>query len=84
MLRAVLMTAIYEDRRVPHNPCRVRGAGGEVAGERPVISTVEVLARADEVPTRYRAMVRLITFARLRFGEVTALERRDIDVDGER
>jgi hypothetical protein len=48
-----------------------------VAGERPVLSTAEVLALADEVPARYRAMILLITFASLRFAEATALERRD-------
>ena len=52
-----------------------------MAAERPVLSVAEVLALADEVPARYRAMVLLTTFASLRFGEVTALERRDIDLD---
>jgi integrase len=33
------------------------------------------------VPARYRAIILLTTFASLRFGEVTALERRDIDLD---
>jgi integrase len=81
LLRAVLMTAVNEDRLIPRNPCQVRGADREVAGERPVLSVAEVLALADEVPARYRAMILLTTFASLRFGEVTALERRDIDLD---
>jgi integrase len=81
LLRAVLMTAVNEDRLIPRNPCQVRGADREVAGERPVLSTAEVLALADEVPARYRAMILLTMFASLRFGEVTALERRDIDLD---
>ena len=81
LLRAVLMTAVNEDRLIPRNPCQVRGADREVAGERPVLSVAEVLALADEVPARFRAMILLTTFASLRFGEVTALERRDIDVD---
>jgi integrase len=81
LLRAVLMTAVNEDRLIPRNPCQVRGADREVAGERPVLSAAEVLALADEVPARYRSMILLTTFASLRFGEVTALERRDIDLD---
>ena len=81
LLRAVLMTAVNEDRLIPRNPCQVRGADREVAGERPVLSVAEVLALADAVPARYRAMILLTTFASLRFGEVTALERRDIDLD---
>jgi integrase len=81
LLRAVLMTAVNEDRLIPRNPCQVRGVDREVAGERPVLSVAEVLALADEVPAWYRAMILLTTFASLRFGEVTALERRDIDLD---
>jgi integrase len=81
LLRAVLMTAVNEDHLIARNPCQVRGADREVAGERPVLSTAEVLALADEVPARYRAMILLTTFASLRFGEVTALVRRDIDLD---
>jgi integrase len=81
LLRAVLMTAVNEGRLIPRNPCQVRGADREVAGERPVLSVAEVMALADEVPARYRAMILLTTFASLRFGEVTALERRDIDLD---
>jgi integrase len=75
------MTAVNEDRLIPRNPCQVRGADRAVARERPVLSVAEVLALADEVPARYRAMILLTTFASLRFGEVTALERRDIDLD---
>jgi integrase len=39
----------------------------------------EVLALADAVPARHRAMVLVTTFGSLRFGEVT-LERRDINL----
>ena len=57
------MTAVNEDRLTPRNPCQVRGADREVAGERPVLSVAEVLALADEVPARYRAMILLTIFA---------------------
>ena len=63
LLRAVLMTAVNEDRLISRNPCQVRGADREVAGERPVLSVAEVLALADEVPARYRAMILLTIFA---------------------
>jgi integrase len=81
LLRAVLMTAVREDRILPRNPCQVRGADREHAAERPVLSVAQVVALADAVPERYRAMILLTTFASLRFGEVTALERRDLDLD---
>jgi hypothetical protein len=68
LLRAVLMTAVNEDRLIPRNPCQVRGADREVAGERPVLSVAKVLALADAVPARHRAMVLVTTFGSLRFG----------------
>jgi integrase len=79
-LRSVLMTATNEDRIIPRNPCQVRGADKEQPAERPVLSVAEVVALADGMPERYGAMVLLATFASLRFGEVIALERRDIDL----
>jgi integrase len=79
-LRAVLMTAVVEDRILPRNPCQVRGADREHAAERPVLSTAEVLTLADAVPARFRTMILVTTFASLRFGEVTALQRCDVDV----
>jgi integrase len=81
LLRSVLMTAVNEDRILPRNPCQVRGADKEQPKERPVLTTAEVVALADAVPARYRAMVLLATFASLRFGEVTALERADLDLE---
>jgi hypothetical protein len=44
LLRAVLMTAVNEGRLIPRNPCQVRGADREVAGERAVLSVAEVMA----------------------------------------
>ncbi|WP_113699060.1 tyrosine-type recombinase/integrase [Nonomuraea lactucae] len=138
LLRAVLMTATEDDRIIPRNPCRIRGAGDEHADERPVLSVGQVFELADRVgrrpvgsirglnkgegyrirfqrhgemrtypeifPTRpeaeralwhmvdtgqadctrdrrYRAFVLLATFASLRWGEITALTRADLDLD---
>lgn len=79
LLRAVLMTAVEEDRILPTNPCRIRGADVESAAERPVLSEAQVFALADRMPDRFRVFVLLKTFANLRWGEITALERRDVD-----
>jgi integrase len=135
LLRAVLMTAA-DDRVIPHNPCRIRGAGDEHAQERPVLTVSQVFELADRVglrpignvrkikdgayrlrfqrhgamrthpeifharagaeralwkmamegkadstqDRRFRAMVLLATFASLRWGEVSALRRMDIDL----
>jgi integrase len=137
LLRAILMTAVDEDKILPANPCRVKGAGGEQAAERPVLTVAQVFELASRVgvrpignihqrgtgyrlryrgqdgimrahpklfptrpsavqalwdllsqgqaagdrDTRYRALVLLAAFASLRWGEVTALQRCDLDTD---
>ena len=137
LLRAVLMTAVEEDKILPRNPCRIRGAGDEDAPERPVLTVAQVFALAElmgrrpvgnirKLPAggyrlrfrrhgafrtspevygtradgeralwnladdgradchhdrRYLALVLLATFASLRWGEVTALRRCDIDLE---
>ncbi|MGW4462182.1 tyrosine-type recombinase/integrase [Micromonospora sp. NPDC004704] len=80
LLRAVLMTAVKEDELIRVNPCRVPGADQEKPGERPVLTVPQVLDLSERVPERYRALVLLTTFACLRWGEVAALQRRDIDL----
>jgi integrase len=137
LLRAVLTTAVEEDKILPRNPCRVRGAGEEHAAERPVLTVTQVFELAELVgrrpvgnvrklpaggyrlrfrrngemrtspevyesrttaeralwkiaasggadftqDRRFRALVLLATFASLRWGEVTALKRCDLDLD---
>ena len=136
LLRAVLATAVEEDKILVRNPCRIRGAGEEHATERPVLTVAQVFDLADRVgrrpvgnirqlpdggyrlrfarhgvmrrgpevyrtraeaeralwkiadggqadcdyDRRFRALVLLATFASLRWGEVTALTRADIDL----
>ena len=136
LLQAVLTTAVEEDKILPRNPCRVRGAGEEHAAERPVLTVVQVFELAERIgrrpignirklpaggyrlrfrrdgemrtspevyrtrtdagralwkmaedgrsdcthDRRFRAMVLLATFASLRWGEVTALSRCDLDL----
>lgn len=81
LLRAVLMTAVREDEILPRNPCQIKGADQEKPAERPVLTLGQVVMLADEMPDRYRALVLITTFACLRWGEVAALERQDIDTD---
>ena len=58
LLRAVLTTAVEEDKILPHNPCRVRGAGEEHAPERPVLSVAQVFDLAERIGRRPVANVR--------------------------
>ena len=81
LLRAVLNTAVREDEILRVNPCRVPGADREEAGERPVLRVAQALELAELMPDRYRALVLVATFGCLRWGEVTALQRQDVDVD---
>ena len=135
LLRAIMTTAVEEDKILPRNPCRVRGAGEEHAEERPVLTVDQVFDLAELVgrrpagnirklpggyrlrvrrngamrtvpevygtraeaermlwtmasdgradfdhDERFRAMVLLATFASLRWGEITALTRSDLDL----
>ncbi|AVT30917.1 site-specific integrase [Plantactinospora sp. BC1] len=81
LLRAVLMTAVNEDELLRKNPCRIPGADQEKAPERPVLTMAQALKLAELMEDRYRALVLVTTFACLRWGEVSALQRQDIDAD---
>lgn len=79
VLRAMLNTAV-DDGMIKRNPCRIPGAGDDKSAERPVLSIDEVLRVVDAMPPRLRMMVLLATFTSLRFGELAALNRRNVDV----
>jgi hypothetical protein len=48
LLRAIMTTAVEDDKLLPRNPCRIRGAGTEDAGERPIVTVAQVF----ELPGR--------------------------------
>jgi integrase len=80
LLRAVMTTAV-DDGIIPRNSCRIRGAGSEPTTERPVLSVEQVFALAGRMPNdRLAVFVLVTTFGSLRWGEVTALRRMDIDI----
>lgn len=81
LLRSILNTAV-DDELLTANPCRIRGAGQAPsrAGIRP--ATLDELQKiATAMPERYRLMVTLAAWCALRFGELTELRRKDIDLD---
>ena len=80
LMKAIMSTAV-DDGIVQRNPCRVRGAGQDRSPERPVLSVGEVVALVEVMPERYRALVLLATFGSLRWGELAALRRCDIEVE---
>lgn len=79
ILRAIMSTAV-DDELVRRNPCRIRGADSYEVPERPVLSVPQVLALADAIVPRYRVLVLLAAFGTLRFGELAAMRRRDLDL----
>lgn len=69
LLRAVLATAVEEDKILPRNPCRIRGAGEEHAAERPVLTVAQVFELAERVGRRPIGNIRQLPAGgyRLRF-----------------
>lgn len=80
LLRAILMTAVEEDL-IPANPCRVRGGGSaKTKHQTRTASLAELDKIVEQVPERYRAMILLAAWCGLRFGELTELRRKDLDL----
>lgn len=80
LLKAILNTAV-DDGLIRRNPCRIKGAGSENSSERPVLTVSQVYRLAELIDERYRALLLLGTFGSLRWGELAALQRSDIDLD---
>ncbi|WP_222273148.1 tyrosine-type recombinase/integrase [Modestobacter marinus] len=83
LLRAILNVAVA-DEVISSNPCRLRGAGTPRAS-RPsrALTASEALRLAEQLGRtrrtgRYRALLLVLAFGGLRFGEATALRRSDV------
>jgi integrase len=81
LLRTIMGTAVT-DGKIPANPCVIRGAG---SAKRAVIirpaSLDELNKLTNAMPERYQAIVLLASWCGLRFGELTELRRRDVDLE---
>jgi integrase len=78
LLHAICETAVT-DGLLAANPCTIRGAGRTHPKRDPVILDVaEAAALADAITLRYRALVLILAWTGLRWGEATELRRRDI------
>ncbi|WP_329169675.1 site-specific integrase [Streptomyces sp. NBC_01685] len=80
ILRAIMNTAV-DDEVIQRNPCRIKGAGAAKTAERPFLEVTEVFQLADAVPARFRVFILLAAFTGLRFGELAALQRHDVDLE---
>lgn len=80
LLRTILGYAVTK-KFTPANPATIAGAGTARRHRRIEPATVEELATIIEhMPQRYRPMVLLAAWCALRFGELTELRRKDIDL----
>jgi integrase len=80
LLRAILNTAVKEDELIRQNPCRIPGYDRYHTPERPVATVGQVLALAERMPIRFSALVIVAAFSGLRWGELAALRRCDVDL----
>jgi integrase len=80
LLRTIMTTAV-DDGLIRRNPCRIKGGGAEVSAERTVLTVPQVFALSGAMVPRYRVVVLMATFTSLRWGELCALRRSDIDLD---
>jgi integrase len=78
LLHAVMATA-ESDELITRNPCRIKGGGREHHPERPYVGPADVLALADAIEPRWRALVLLAGLVGLRRGELAALRWSDYD-----
>jgi hypothetical protein len=71
-----------DDDLIRRNPCRIKKAGQDKAEEHPTATLEQVFAIAAAIQPRYRLFVLLATFAQLRFGELAALRRYNLNLPG--
>jgi integrase len=80
VLRAMFNTAIKEDQLLRDNPCRMKGYDRYHTPERPTATIAQVYALAAAMPKRFVALVIVAAFSGLRWGELAALRRGDVDL----
>ncbi|MGQ9408943.1 tyrosine-type recombinase/integrase [Mycolicibacterium gilvum] len=83
LLRTILATAV-SDGKISVNPCSIRGAGTAKRVHKVRPATVgEIGTIADAMPAQWSLMVLLAAWLAMRFGELTELRRKDIDLSAE-
>ena len=83
LLRAIMQTALADDL-IDSNPCRIVGASTarRVHKIRPAtLDELQVITAA--MPPPYQAFIMMAAWLALRFGELTELRRRDVDLTDE-
>lgn len=80
LLKSILTTAVT-DGRIKTNPCQIRGAASASTGKKTTPPTAAELQKmVDAMPDRYKAAIVMAAWTGVRFGELTELRRKDIEV----
>jgi integrase len=80
-LLARILGSAVEARYIAVNPCGIRRAGSDGASEMRIATVDQVVAVANRVPARYRALVLVAAFGGLRWGELAGLRRKRVDLE---
>jgi integrase len=80
-LRTIMGTAV-EDGLITDNPCKIKGAGSVTRSKKiKVAKPAELRVIVENMPEQWRALILLAAWCALRWSELTALQRRDVDFD---
>lgn len=80
LLKSILTTAV-QDGRIKVNPCQIRGAASASTGKKVTPPTSAELQKIiDAITPRYRAAVVIAAWAGVRYGELTELRRKDLEL----
>ena len=80
LFRSIISTAV-DDGLVRASPVAIKGAATEQIAERPLLAWSDVERLAASIEQCFSALVWTAAVGGLRFGELTALDRRRLDVD---
>ncbi len=80
LLKSILRTAV-DDGRIKKNPCQISGAASASTGRKVTPPTAAELQNiVDSITPRFRAAVILAAWTGVRYGELTELRRKDVEV----
>ncbi len=80
LFRSIMASAV-EDKLIPENPVHIKGAGAKPRKPEVELFTAEEVGKlADLMPPRHRAAVLVAAWCGLRFGELIALRKSDVDL----
>ncbi|WP_311257186.1 site-specific integrase [Microbacterium sp. WCS2018Hpa-9] len=80
LLKSILTTAVA-DGRIKVNPCQIRGAASASTGKKTEPPTPsELQAILNAITPRFKAAAVLAAWTGVRYGELTELRRRDVEI----